>query len=124
MTDKTGLTPEAIVDMTMTKIGTPLGLDARFRPTMQTLAATVLDIGATESAATLTQQISAWLVVTSYLVSEVMKTIPNLTGADFVIAYDRAVHAADIDPALAEHMVEDVIHALTYYGVDPGPVEP
>jgi hypothetical protein len=124
MTDKTGLTPEALVDMTMASMGTSLGLDARFRPALQTLAAALLALGTTEPSSVLGRQLTAWLVAVSYLITQVITAIPGLTDADFAIAFAQALHAADIDPVMAEHVMEHVMETLTYTGADPGPEQP
>ncbi len=124
MTEKTNLTPEAAVEAAMASMGTPVGLDARFRPALQTLAAALLAIGTTESASALTRQIPAWLATASDLITQVMTTIPGITDADLAIAFGQALHAADIDPALADHVMEQVMQALTHPAADPGQAQP
>jgi hypothetical protein len=121
MTEKNSLTPEAAVEAAMASMGTPVGLDARFRPALQALAAALLALGTTEPSSALARQITAWLVASSVLITQVITAIPGLTDADFAIAFAQALHAADIDPVMAEHVMEHVMETLAYTGADPGP---
>jgi hypothetical protein len=118
MTEKTSITPEALVNVTMAQMGTSLGLDARFRPALQVLAAALLEMDATESAPMLAWQISAWLMTAGYMMSQITKTIPGLTNSDLVSSFGQALRMGDIDPALADDVMQQVMQSLTH--PDPG----